>query len=60
MLLFKHARSVPLPSCVKPALRGDVRRRTYRALGKTAVERLDNFGIGEVEILRDTQAGKTI
>ena len=27
-------------------------------LGRTAVERLDYFGIGEVEILRDTQAGK--
>ena len=29
-------------------------------LGRTAVERLDYFGIGEVEILRDTQAEKTI
>ena len=27
-------------------------------LGRTAVERLDYFGIGEVEILRDTQTGK--
>ncbi len=27
-------------------------------LARTAIERLDYFGIGEVEILRDTQAGK--
>lgn len=27
-------------------------------LGRTAVERLDYFGIGEVEILRDTQTGR--
>ena len=27
-------------------------------LGRTAIERLDYFGIGEVEILRDTQSGE--
>ena len=31
---------------------------TIEELGRTAVERLDYFGIGEVEILRDTQTGE--